>query len=626
MEETTATLGQLLYAVLWPDLPFSRVQKLKRFAETVSTLSLHPGRYTETRVQAINRGYALDSECSRLVHFGLLLPTEIPVLHAIMNQQTCLTLSENTFLPALRLFAGENQLQTWENRVRNRELIGCVAWSEVGNGSNEELMETTARFDREIDGFVVNSNGVKGVKWGAGGLGKTASHALVWSRVLVEGKDWGTHGFIVQVRNLGTWEVEEGVEVGDIGPKFGCNYIDNGYLRLKNVIIPRSHLLSRFIQVTSTGSVTLLPGLQAAILQSKLTLRVHLISTIWYQLARCITISLRYSSIRTQFRTYAIDPIKERNVLNYQYQSYRLIPILSYVYAVNAGAGKVRKLMEIEGNKDVLEVITAGMKAVYTISAAEMIETCRQCCGGHGFSSFSGIPSIYCDFLSLLSLESDNSGLILHAAQGLMRVFTESQDKLEYLHQKVGKIEGSLSYNQTQTQAFRGLAAAMMQELAGKIEILKKSGLSDRKIWTSACQLDSFRLIKAFIFEFTHSSFQALISLQTNEAVKELLTTMGQVFSLHSLYTYRSDLLRRGLITTIQASDLYKVLLEAIAEGKRLREPLIAGFWFSDAELNSALGVKSGEVYEKLLEWVKEFNPLNTGQPFEAVRYLKSKL
>ena len=118
MEEFGATLGQLLCTVLWADLPFLHLQRLKRFSEIVPPLS-PPGRYTGSRVQTSNRGYALDSECSRLVHSGLLLPTEIPVLYAIMNQQTCLILSDRT---ALRLFAGENQLQAWENRVKNRGL------------------------------------------------------------------------------------------------------------------------------------------------------------------------------------------------------------------------------------------------------------------------------------------------------------------------------------------------------------------------------------------------------------------------------------------------------------------------------------------------------------------------
>jgi hypothetical protein len=128
------------------------------------------------------------------------------------------------------------------------------------------------------------------------------------------------------------------------------------------------------------------------------------------------------------------------------------------------------------------------------------------------------------------------------------------------------------------------------------------------------------------VWELTHTALQSCIASLKGDESRELLAAAGQLFAVQTLYTVRSDLMRKGLITTLQAEDLFKVLLEAVAEGKRLREPLIDAFYLSDSELNSALGGKSGEVYEKLLQWAKDFNPLNALQPFEPVRYLKSKL
>ena len=51
------------------------------------------------------------------------------------------------------------------------------------------------------------------------GLGKTATHAVVMARLFVSGKDYGPHGFIVQLRSLQTHLPLPGIEVGDIGPK-----------------------------------------------------------------------------------------------------------------------------------------------------------------------------------------------------------------------------------------------------------------------------------------------------------------------------------------------------------------------------------------------------------------------
>lgn len=40
-----------------------------------------------------------------------------------------------------------------------------------------------------------------------------------------------------------------GITAGDIGPKMNFEHIDNGYLLLKNVRIPRENMLSKFCEV-----------------------------------------------------------------------------------------------------------------------------------------------------------------------------------------------------------------------------------------------------------------------------------------------------------------------------------------------------------------------------------------
>jgi len=46
-----------------------------------------------------------------------------------------------------------------------------------------------------------------------------------------------------------------GVKTGDMGPKFGFFGIDNGWMTMDKVRIPRSHMLQRFIGVDREGSV-----------------------------------------------------------------------------------------------------------------------------------------------------------------------------------------------------------------------------------------------------------------------------------------------------------------------------------------------------------------------------------
>lgn len=59
--------------------------------------------------------------------------------------------------------------------------------------------------------------------------------------------------FIVPIRDLKTHKPLEGIEVGDIGPKYGYNAKDNGYARFTNVRIPRENMLMKFTKVTKEG-------------------------------------------------------------------------------------------------------------------------------------------------------------------------------------------------------------------------------------------------------------------------------------------------------------------------------------------------------------------------------------
>ena len=45
-----------------------------------------------------------------------------------------------------------------------------------------------------------------------------------------------------------------GVVIGDIGPKMGYSVVDNGFLQLKNVRIPRDQMLMKYAQVSSYSS------------------------------------------------------------------------------------------------------------------------------------------------------------------------------------------------------------------------------------------------------------------------------------------------------------------------------------------------------------------------------------
>lgn len=121
-------------------------------------------------------------------------------------------------------------------------MTGCYAQTELGHGSNVAGLETTATYDKEKDEFVINSPTVSSTKFWPGDMGKFSSYAAVYARMVIKGKSIGVFPFMVPIRDPVTYEPLPGIEMGDIGPKFGYSSKDNGYMFFRNVRIPRTNL------------------------------------------------------------------------------------------------------------------------------------------------------------------------------------------------------------------------------------------------------------------------------------------------------------------------------------------------------------------------------------------------
>jgi acyl-CoA oxidase len=93
-----------------------------------------------------------------------------------------------------------------------------------------------------------------------------------------------------------------GCEMGDIGPKFGYNSKDNGYLILSNVRVPRENMLRRYIEVERDGNI-LLKGDLRAVYGIMMQTRVLICYQCNLDLGHILTIALRYAVVRRQFST-----------------------------------------------------------------------------------------------------------------------------------------------------------------------------------------------------------------------------------------------------------------------------------------------------------------------------------
>jgi acyl-CoA oxidase len=121
------------------------------------------------------------------------------------------------FLPFAKTQLTEEQAAYWLPLAESGNITGCYAKTELGHGTFVGGIETTATFDPELDEFIIHSPTLSSTKYWPGALGYTCSHAAVMARSIIDGKDFGIHTFMVQIRSLEDFQPIPGMELGDIG-------------------------------------------------------------------------------------------------------------------------------------------------------------------------------------------------------------------------------------------------------------------------------------------------------------------------------------------------------------------------------------------------------------------------
>lgn len=220
------------------------------------------------------------------------------------------------------------------------------------------------------------------------------------AQLIINGKKLGPHAFVVNIRDMTTHNPLPGVEVGDIGPKFGYNAKDNGFLKLTNVRIPRDNMLSRYTKVHKDGRYEK-RGNEKISYATMLMIRSGIPKSCFWGLSCAVTIITRYSLVRKQFKNDAGEEIK---ILDYQLQQDKVLPYIADTYALMFGSRKLNAmgweiLHEVQEKGDFTRLnpahaLSSGLKAIFTADTLKALELMRRAAGGHGFSSYSGIPNI----------------------------------------------------------------------------------------------------------------------------------------------------------------------------------------------------------------------------------------
>ncbi|KAI8467455.1 MAG: acyl-CoA dehydrogenase/oxidase C-terminal [Monoraphidium minutum] len=556
------------------------------------------------------------------------------------------------FIPTIMSQGDPDQQAKWLPLCMNLQIIGTYAQTELGHGTFVRGLETTATYDAQTQEFVVHSPTLTSTKWWPGGMGKTATHAVVMARLMTpdaaSGKtvDHGPHAFIVQLRCLETHQPLPGVTVGDIGPKFGFNGVDNGYLRLDHLRIPRDHMMMRYSQVTPEGAFVPPPPANAkASYATMLYVRADIVRNAGWFLGRATTIAVRYAAVRRQ--TAPGPGERELQVLDYQNCAGILLPLVAAGYALwLMGDSMMAAYNKFEADRDrgdfsalpELHALSSGLKAVCTWITADGIEECRRTCGGHGYSRLSGLPSLFQSYVQNVTWEGDNNVLCLQTARFMLKAMVASAKPggaapatggsaaylgADALRRELGarcgaQGEACWSHPDVLLSALRHRASRLAVNAA---DTLRAAGGGRLVFEGPAWNGSTMALIAAARAHcelgLAQTFFDALQRWSDERALAPealaVLSRLAALFALGRLELGMAALLEGGYLSGAQAAGARAASRGLLSVLRPDAVALVDAFGFEDYMLNSALGRSDGDVYRSMLE-MAEASPLNATQ------------
>ncbi|GJN93945.1 hypothetical protein Rhopal_007004-T1 [Rhodotorula paludigena] len=594
----------------------------------------------QSRAQQIERGLHLAKALFEVVDKHDL--DYIEYLEALFASDTPmgLNLHEIAFTPVIQSQGSDEQQEEWLPRCYNHEILGCYL---------QPFRFVAYRLDRWI-----------------GALGILSTHGVVQARLMLGGKDYGPHLFIVQLRSEKDHSLMPGIQAGEIGPKVhgAMASVDNGWARFNHVRVPRSHMLSRFAQVDPVdGGRFIKPPHSKLSYGGMIFIRSQMIGNLSWRLAKAVTISIRYLHMRRQFADPELKPGEpqhgiEKQVITYPAVYMRVIPQLANCIVFMTMGKDMANLYHsmsaqlASGDTALLaetHAVSSGLKTYVSSGVVDGTEVVRRAMGGHGFLASSGVGRIFATELpsaTILNLQ------VARAALKSFRAFLTAANPADAR----ARLTPSTAYLASLATA-SSLPLAPPSSADGWLDLAYLQRLLSLRaalcVARLAAQLDSGRKFGELSWECVEVSaatVEAFIAARMGEALLheggvlregvgaaegEVLKNVVTFFLLHRVSCALPSLLEFGILAPPAPPSLAKLgrsVANSPLEQLRLaldklareilpeRVGLTDAFGFSDWELDSVAGLHSGGVYEAMLSKAQADEQLNIGDKAEQER------
>ena len=345
-------------------------------------------------------------------------------------------------------------------------------------------------------------------------------------------------------------------------------------------------------------------------------------------LGRAATIAVRYCAARRQFRNTP-GTTAETQVLDYPQVQMRVLPWLAGVYALRitgkrmiAMHGEMERRFEASGDTLMIpEVHSIGscLKAVTTTITVDGIEQMRRACGGHGYSSFAGLDTIYGNAMVNFTGEGENFMIVQQASQHLLKVYTAMEAGAQITSPAFGFIRSDTVLKVDLLTAATVTEAASLPTLVAMFEHRAARLLVETAIVAGAhtrplagpAQWEGIRAAWAFgelliVKSFADGIADGEVPLQ----LRPIMTTLCKLFAVDLVCRSSGEFMMDGYLSPTRFSLVRAARKELLEAVRPCAVVLADALGCDDTELNSAIGGSDGNVYETLLAWAKN-DPMN---------------
>ncbi|MNQ65299.1 Acyl-CoA dehydrogenase [compost metagenome] len=464
--------------------------------------------------------------------------------------------------------------------IGSLKIPGCFAMTETHHGSNVKGLETTATYNHNDQTFTIHTPNKNAQKEYIGNAAVHGQMATVFAKLIIEDHDYGVNAFVVPLRDT-NGNTLNGITIGDCGHKMGLNGVDNGTISFDNVVIPKENMLDRFASVNDKGEFeSPIPSDNRRFFTMLGTLvggRIGIPRSALAAAKSGLTIAIRYSDQRRQFGP---EGGSEVPILNYRMHQRRLLPPLAKTYAVHFALQYLtnRFLNKTEDEMQEIEALAAGMKSYSTWSTRDILQECREACGGKGYLSENRIDDLKNDTEIYTTFEGDNTVLMQLVAKNRLSEFRKAFGEMGslgiinyvYENAKVAITEKNpiatrrtddehLLDDQFHLQAFIHREKTILASAAQRIKKLVDGGLEPYDAF-NVVQHQMIDVAQAYLERVVLEQFQAAIKTVEDEKSKTILTKLNQLYALSQLEKNKGWYLEDGYMEAVKTKAIRKIV------------------------------------------------------------------